>query len=169
MLIRPGTPEDAIAIADVHVRSWQVAYRGIVADAVLDSLNPDDRVSGLRAWLNSPGWYVLEDGGGPIGFANAGRSRDEDASPEVAEVTTIYLDPTRWRRGGGRVLLESVLADLRGDGFLTATLWVLEDNERGRGFYEALGWRTDGGRKTVDLGPQTLFEIRYRRDLTASP
>jgi GNAT superfamily N-acetyltransferase len=169
VLVRPGTPADAIAIADVHVRSWQAAYRGIVVDAVLESLKPEDRVSDLRGWLSSPGWYVLEDRGGTIGFANAGRSRDEGASPAVAEVTTFYLDPTQWRRGGGRVLLERVLADLRGDGFLTATLWVLEDNERGRRFYEALGWTTDGGRKTVDLGPQTLTEIRYRRDLAPSP
>ena len=105
MFVRPGTVADAYAIADVHVRSWQAAYRGIVDDAVLDGLNPADRVDGIRRWLRSPGWHVLEDDGLLIGFANAVQSRDDDASPEVGEVTTIYLDPSAWRRGGGRLLL----------------------------------------------------------------
>jgi hypothetical protein len=37
--VRPATPDDADAIASVHVRSWQAAYRGIVPDAMLDALS----------------------------------------------------------------------------------------------------------------------------------
>jgi hypothetical protein len=41
--VRAATPDDAAAVAGVHVRSWQAAYRGLIADAYLDGLNPDDR------------------------------------------------------------------------------------------------------------------------------
>jgi len=41
-----------------------------------------------------------------------------------------------------------------------ATLWVLESDDRARGFYEHLGWRPDGARQA---GPST--DIRYRRAL----
>jgi hypothetical protein len=39
--IRAAVPEDALAVARVHVRSWQVAYRGLIAQAYLDSLKPE--------------------------------------------------------------------------------------------------------------------------------
>jgi hypothetical protein len=33
MLLRAATPEDAREVANVHVRSWQVGYRGLIARA----------------------------------------------------------------------------------------------------------------------------------------
>ena len=45
--LRDATPDDAHAIATVHVASWQVAYRGFMPDAVLDGLSVDDRA---RKW-----------------------------------------------------------------------------------------------------------------------
>lgn len=44
MKIRRATPEDALAIAHVHVRSWQAAYRGLIDDEFLDALRPEHRV-----------------------------------------------------------------------------------------------------------------------------
>ena len=41
--MRRAVEGDAAAIAAVHVRAWQVAYRGIVADAILDGLTVPDR------------------------------------------------------------------------------------------------------------------------------
>lgn len=32
-----------MAVARVHVRSWQVAYRGLIPDGYLDRLCPEDR------------------------------------------------------------------------------------------------------------------------------
>lgn len=32
MRLRPAQPEDALAVARVHVRSWQAAYRGLLPD-----------------------------------------------------------------------------------------------------------------------------------------
>jgi hypothetical protein len=42
--------------------------------------------------------------------------------------------------------MEDALDDLRAAGFGRATLWVLEANARGRGFYEHTGWAPDGVR-----------------------
>jgi hypothetical protein len=43
MLLRPAEPGDAIAVARVHVRSWQAAYRTLLPDDYLDQLRPKDR------------------------------------------------------------------------------------------------------------------------------
>jgi len=42
-MIRPATPEDARAIAEVHVASWRYAYRGLLPDDVLDRLSVEER------------------------------------------------------------------------------------------------------------------------------
>jgi hypothetical protein len=43
MLLRPAEPDDALAVARVHVRSWQAAYRTLIPDDYLDQLRPEDR------------------------------------------------------------------------------------------------------------------------------
>ena len=54
-MIRPAIPADARPIAEVHVRTWQEAYRGIVPDAVLDALDVDDRERRWKhEWLATP-------------------------------------------------------------------------------------------------------------------
>ena len=44
-------------------------------------------------------------------------------------------------------------------------LWVLEDNSRARAFYEAAGWRPDGGRQLERIISTDLYEVRYAKVL----
>jgi hypothetical protein len=46
MLLRAATPRDALGVARVHVRSWQLAYRGLLPDDYLDQLTPANRARG---------------------------------------------------------------------------------------------------------------------------
>jgi hypothetical protein len=50
--LRPATPADAAAIAEVHVRSWQVGYRGIVAKEVLAAQSVQAREREWFGWLS---------------------------------------------------------------------------------------------------------------------
>jgi hypothetical protein len=43
MLLRRPELDDAMAVACVHVRSWQAAYRTLLPDDYLDQLRPEDR------------------------------------------------------------------------------------------------------------------------------
>ena len=43
VVIREATPDDARAIAEVHVASWRWAYRGDLPAEFLDGLSVDDR------------------------------------------------------------------------------------------------------------------------------
>lgn len=172
MIIRTATREDAAAIAAVHVRSWQVAYRGLLPDALLQNLSVERRT---RWW--GEGWWtrdpehrqllVAEAGGAILGFAALGPSRGEDATAASGEVYAIYVDPDAWGRGIGRRLMERASDNLSSAGFADATLWVLESNQRARRFYEVGGWQTDGGRRTERLqeGGVDALEVRYRRSV----
>ena len=47
-MIRPATVDDAAAVAHVHVSSWRSTYRGLMPDAVLDSLSVERRAEFWR-------------------------------------------------------------------------------------------------------------------------
>jgi GNAT superfamily N-acetyltransferase/catechol 2,3-dioxygenase-like lactoylglutathione lyase family enzyme len=169
VLVRPATTDDAAALGVVHVRSWQVAYRGQVPQEHLDRLDPRQRRLGWLRWLqdNPPPAAVLvaQDGSGEVvGFVNVAPSRDEDTDPRlVGEVQAVYVLPEHWGQGTGRLLMEAALRRLRVYGYREVTLWVLASNERARRFYEAGGWRPDGATKTDASRGFPLTEVRYRR------
>jgi ribosomal protein S18 acetylase RimI-like enzyme len=170
MEIRPATPDDAVALAGLHVASWRSAYRGLVPDSHLDSLDPDRRAARFHDSLagRSEETYVAEQDGAPLGFLTLGACRDEDLDPEATgEIWGIYLAPEHWRRGIGRLLCRYGERILSSRGHRIATLWVFAGNDQARGFYEAMGYRADGARRTLDPGTP-LEAIRYRRELTDS-
>jgi GNAT superfamily N-acetyltransferase len=111
VLIRPARPTDAAALAGVHVASWQRAYRGLLPDAYLDGLDVDRWTTRWEAALAEVDWprrgtLVAESSsGGVIGFLDAVPSRDDDAGPATAEVTSLYVTPKHWDGGIGRALM----------------------------------------------------------------
>ena len=167
--VRDANPLDAAAIADVHVRSWQAAYEPLLPADFLADLSVARREELWRESLSRQdartGAWVAETGGSVVGFANTGPGRDDDSGADTGELYAIYLDPSTWRRGAGRALMDRAVEGLREAGFRDATLWVFEENARARGFYEAAGWRPDGRSQELHIGGVSRREVRYRRPL----
>jgi len=163
--VRAATPDDARAIAEVHVRTWQEAYRHAFPAEVLETLDVDERELLWTDLLGrpEPAW-VAEDGGRVVGFANAGPSRTEE---DVAELYAIYVLPEAWGGGAGRQLMAAVISWFLTEEYTTAMLWVLEDNPRARRFYEREGWRHDGGRTETMRGVD-VEEALYRLTLAGA-
>jgi len=165
--LREAIPEDALAIAGVHVRAWQAAYRGLIEDEFLDTLRPEDRAASYRLGDPDPGGphtVVAEAGGEICGFAITGACRDEDAS-EAGELYALYVDPAHWRTGTGRLLLEAATERMRADGFAEAVLWVLRGNQVAERFYAAAGWRRDGAERWEQPYGIVSNVLRMRRSL----
>ena len=167
--VREAAIEDAEAIARVHVGTWQAAYRGMVPDDYLDSLNVVQRTRRWREGLATPDGptWVAEGRGAVVGWANAGPSRDVDPGATPGELYGIYVDPKWWGRGPSAALMDEALAWLASR-FPAATLWTLERNGRARRFYERCGWLFDGTTKQDDRGSFVLDEVRYRIDLSGT-
>jgi len=169
--IRRATPDDADAFGDVHARSWQVTYRGLLPDEVIEGVVDGrraraDRVRAMLAVADEPHHiFVACEGDAVVGMAVTAPARDPDATATTGELEAIYLAPEAIGRGIGRALHDRAMTDLRERGFTEATLWVLRDNERARHFYEAAGWQTDGETKDEERPGGTLHELRYRRSI----
>ena len=170
--IRKATFLDASAIAFVHVRSWQAAYRGQMADEFLDGLDVEKQANMWRELAQDPDKIILvaeNIEGDIVGFSALGRSRDADAKPNTGEITAIYIHPDQWRKGIGCALLSASLDQFRKCGFDQVTLWVLEGNQRARSFYESFGFLQDGTIKDDEYWKSlTVREVRYRLNLQPS-
>lgn len=157
--IRSATPEDAVAIARVHVESWRSTYAGIVPDAYLAGLDETLRVKLWQEWLVSGAVVLVSERKSEIvGFAHAGRIREPIETAD-AEIYSLYLLKEAHGRGIGRALLSGVAAMLQQQGFNSVGLWVLERN-RARSFYERCGGRFAASR-VIEIGGARLMEVAY--------
>lgn len=169
MLLRLAEPVDAIGVARVHVRSWQVAYRTLLPNEYLDQLRPEDRAEKYdfaSPDARKPRTIVAAEGGLIRGFATTAPSRDSDL-PNHGELCALYVDPEQWGRGIGVALVSAARAHLLETGFQNAFLWVLAGNVRAEHFYRRDGWLPDGRSRTDSVWNVTVDEIRYRRTLAA--
>jgi GNAT superfamily N-acetyltransferase len=124
--IEPLAATDLDDVAEFHRRTVVVAYAGLFPDEA-----PVPTVGELEAdWQRALG--------------SAWVAREEQIVGTVAvrddEVRRLLVDVTRWGAGIGTALLETAITAIRAAGFPRARLWVLEDNERARRFYEMRGW-----------------------------
>ena len=168
MLVRTAQPTDSVAVAEVHVRSWQGGYRGLLPDEYLDALRPEDRAEHYTFGdidPLKPATIVAIEAGAICGFATFGPSRDHDDEAN-AELLALYVEPERWGHGIGRSLIEAARGRLAHQGYEHASLWVLSGNRRAERFYMIDGWERDGTRREDQIGGLPVTEDRYRRSLS---
>jgi ribosomal protein S18 acetylase RimI-like enzyme len=167
--VRRAVVDDAAPIAAVHVRTWQVAYRGLLPEELLGSLSLDQREEMWSLALTgeeSPAVYVAVEEGAVVGFcAVAAPGRDDDVGEGVAEIGAIYVNPDFWRRGVGRALMDAALGDLQAGGWRSVTLWVLAENRPAHDFYAQFGFAPDGAERTHEGSGEK--EVRLRGPVPA--
>jgi RimJ/RimL family protein N-acetyltransferase len=163
ILIREMKIEDIPDITALHILSWQSAYRGIVPDHFLNSLDIEERIERNKQYFYTNDgitiYCIMAKEGPMIGELAIGKSRDNDI-PQAGEIIGIYLLPEYWGMGCGKKAMDFAVSTLRELGFSTILLWVFEDNIRAREFYEKYGFRIEGKKEEVTFGKQ-LTEIRY--------
>lgn len=165
--IREAVGADAPAIADIHVRSWQAAYRGILPDELLDALSVTEREASWIAILGEDGDHRLtlvaeRDGGNLAGFCSvATPSGDGDTGERTAEIGALYVDPGHWRRGVGATVLSSALDELGRRRYRDVVLWVLPENRPALAFYERFGFEVEEGvEKLEERSGQPVIRLR---------
>jgi GNAT superfamily N-acetyltransferase len=172
MLLRAAQPEDALAVARVHVRSWQAAYRNILPDEYLSQLRPEDRAAkydfATRDPLKPQTIVAVEEEENPAirGFATFMPVTDSEM-PGCGELCALYVDPQHWGKGMGMALLSAARTQMFEQGFRDAILWVLTGNVRAERFYRHDGWAADGIRRKATVWDIEVDEIRYARQLEA--
>jgi RimJ/RimL family protein N-acetyltransferase len=170
--VRPATLGDSERIADIHVRTWQAAYAGVMPQDFLDRLDVDARTAMWRRAIDGgtpPGAiFLAEVDGEVVGFIAVGRYRRSEGGPDpaVGEVFAIYVDAEHWSTRAGHALMRAAVDHLADHGVAEIRLWVLADNPRARRFYERFGYVADGETRVEDIAAdypdaRPVEELRY--------
>ncbi|HPH19762.1 MAG TPA: GNAT family N-acetyltransferase, partial [Haliscomenobacter sp.] len=138
---RSASPQDEVAIAQLHAESWQKHYRGIFSDEYLDQLVVKERA---EVWaerfahpLETRHLILAENEGQLCGFACIELNED----PVFGTLLdNLHVSSDLQGQGIGAQLIHRAaqLAEVQhpGCGFY---LFVLEENHPARKFYEHLG------------------------------
>jgi GNAT superfamily N-acetyltransferase len=146
--IRRGAPDDADALARLHVDVWDDAYTRLMPEEILDERRDKvaERADRWRDILaEEKATWLAEDPDGLVGFSGSGPARDNDVDIDL-ELYALYVRASHYGTGVGYALLEQAIGDR------AAYLWVLAGNDRAIRFYERQGFRLDGTEDEHDEG-----------------
>ncbi|WP_457107622.1 N-acetyltransferase family protein [Methylobacterium sp. P5_C11] len=169
--VRRARPEDAPAVAAIHVAAWHETYTGLLPPEMITALTYEARLAWWAQILSSPpatpggAAFLAERGGEAVGFGtcNAQRSDLLAAAGYDGEISGLYVLRAAQGQGVGSALTTALATQLQKAGYAAAGSWVLQGNALGRRYCEVLG----GTRVEAAVrGQGRLAEVAYGwRDL----
>jgi L-amino acid N-acyltransferase YncA len=161
--IRPATPGDAEAIAEVYVNTWRSVYADLLPERELVGMSYERTALYWRRMIaEKPGRDLVRvadtDDRMVIGFASAGASRHRGLGFD-GEVYTLYVLDDFQGAGTGQALLFSSFRRLLDRGLRSSLVWVLAGNPS-RFFYEVMGARRVAEREETMWGVR-LNEVAF--------
>lgn len=169
IVFRRANMKDALAVAKVHVESWRKSFAGIVPQEFLDNLSIEKREKAFQEGFDEANYkmFVAETfGDGVVGFADFGKSRENDSAFE-GELYAIYLLSEWQRKGIGENLFRFCQKEMIADKINSMYLEALKVSPY-KAFYKKMGGQIVGQRKhfladveyeTVIYGWNNLGEI----------
>lgn len=188
--IRLATIKDVKSLSSIHAKTWKTAYIDYISYEYLEGISEERWVlaftKNIEENLYEVALYNVH--GKNTGCITYGKARGEvtcntgdncsSDSKEIncksdsgkncctsnlkdAEIISLYVLPEFWSSKQGYELIKFALDKLKSQGYGKCSLWVIEENERARHFYERVGFVCDSLKTTINLGGQDLTEIKY--------
>lgn len=165
--VREMTLDDCARVAEIRIRGWQTAYKGLIPQSYLDSLSVEEDAARRRERFGRGGTEIVnlvaERDGEVVGWVCHGPYRDGEVRTEDVELYAIYVHPDRAGDGVGQALLSESVERCAAAGHGRMLLWVLKGNTRARRFYERAGFTPDGAEEPFDVDGVAVPEVRYVR------
>lgn len=161
IIIRNVRKDDIISVADIKVKGWQNAYRGIISDDYLDSMDIEKNISKMYRNYNSNGFIVAVVNNEVVGFC---RYISDCDSPYLGELSALYVRPDLKGIGIGTKLFDYVVNEFKKCGKTKMILWCLKDNYKSRKFYSNKGGKIIG-EKSFYLNDVLYTDVCFSFDL----
>jgi RimJ/RimL family protein N-acetyltransferase len=146
--IRQATPDDADALAELHLRSARAGFTNIFPASQSAASHEEmsaDWLARLQADLPlHRATLVAEVGGNIVGVVVAELDTHD---PAVGRGSRLYVDPQYWNYVVARRLLAAGIAYLQQFDCRVARAWIMEPNRRAQAVVEYIGFTRTGARQ----------------------
>lgn len=166
LIVRDVKFEDLEQVVDIQVRAWQTAYKGIIDDKYLESMDKSKRLEKRKKDYMQNRFIVAELDNKIVGFCRfiENNSFSSNIKNIDSEIMALYVEPNLKRNGIGKALFDYVKNDLKSQNKKHMIIWCLKENMPSRMFYEKMGGNIIG-EKEFYLEENTYIEIGYIYDL----
>ena len=145
--VRRARPEDAPAIAAIHVEAWHETYTGLLPPEMISALTVEVRQAWWAQLLSRPpetrggAAYLAAFDGAPVGFGTCNAQRAEVLAEAGfdGEISSLYVLRAAQGRGVARALMARMATRLQRAEYRAAGLWVLRENVVARRFFARCG------------------------------
>jgi len=166
-VIRNVEENDFMQVAEISVNGWKNAYRGIIDDDYLDSLDANEKYKRFKQNFKEGSFIVAVNNEKVLGFcrySDVYRDNPNDTTIDC-ELCALYINWEDRGSGIGRALVEHVMERLKAIQKRCMVIWCLKENYKARGFYEKLGGKLYA-EKEIERGGKMYKEVGYIYELS---
>lgn len=166
IIIRKMEEEDIPDVVDIQINGWKTAYRGIVEDGYLDTMNRDEIIARRKKGYKQNCFMVAELKKEVAGFCwyVDNNSFTPDEMDIDCELIALYVRPDLKWKGIGTKLFQFVTNEFQSKDKTRMVVWCLKDNEPSKQFYAKMGGKI-AKEKIVEIGGKNYSEVGFVYDI----
>ena len=166
LIVRNIEEKDIPSVVDIQIDGWKSAYKGIVDDNILNSMNRNERIEKRRNDYKQNGFIVAELNNQIVGFC---RYIDSNKfTPNISnidcELLALYVKPNLKYNGIGTKLFQFVINEFKSKNKTKMILWCLKNNEPSKKFYAKMGGKIIKER-TIEIGEKEYLEVGFEYNI----
>ncbi len=162
IIIRNVNEKDISSVAYIQVNGWKTAYKGIIDDVILNSMNKDEKIKRFEGNYKKNGFVVAELENEVVGFCRYADSNEFTPNMQDidCEITALYVKPDLKYNGIGTKLFQFVVNEFKNQSKSKMILWCLKDNEPSKKFYTKMGGKIIKER-VIEIGEKSYCEVGF--------
>lgn len=162
IIVRNIGEYDISSVVDIQINGWKSAYKGIIDDNTLNSINRDERIEKITNNYKENGFIVAQLSDQVVGFCRYIDSNKftQDISYIDCELLALYVKPNLKCKGIGTKLFRFVTNEFKSKNKTKMILWCLKDNEPSKKFYTKMGGKIIEER-IIEIGEKSYCEVGF--------
>lgn len=164
--VRKITEKDIPSVVDIQINGWKTAYRGIIDDDYLDTMNRDEIIARRKKGYKQNCFMVAELKKEVVGFCwyvdnNSFTPNEMDID---CELIALYVRPDLKWKGIGTKLFQFVTNEFQNTNRTKMVVWCLKNNEPAKMFYTKMGGKI-AKEKIVEISGKNCSEVGFVYDI----
>ena len=166
LIVRNIEEKDIPSVVDIQIDGWKSAYKGIVDNNILNSMNRNERIEKRKNDYKQNGFIVAELNNQIVGFCKYIDSNK--FTPNISnidcELLALYVKPNLKYNGIGTKLFQFVINEFKSKNKTKMILWCLKNNEPSKKFYAKMGGKIIKER-TIEIGEKEYLEVGFEYNI----